>query len=753
MLTVNNTMELKSLSPICNLSDPLSERIRGEYDIIRADFTPEDLLHLVTEPAEVFFEGGTITNLFTDNRVQNTQNIKIDMVNNLMNRLVTINRQDLTYRDTVYIEAALHKLGITNVNKFMNEVNRMKVEEYRTEKLISLYGDNLTQIKNVVNEALKQETKTVEPKEERSETPSYYLHNSIYNRLDTANIYREMSLIYSQLPGREESVAPREIEINEQLKASENIILDSLTNYVREGDNVVNNRTYNLYVDGERSVNYTKEGDVIENLVSAVLLNLSDKAFLTYLKNYSEAKDYWYDYTNAFYQSADNTFKIINELRQEEAFYVNVTPKLLDSMGESRDREIDLLTQMVYLSNNVTNISEENLENIERRTILNAKRLLNETLNQVVLNKRVTSPLINVDGSVNLEYLNVSEENKNILNENGETKNIVINNEILRKIDKYESRRSQENLLYRTDVSIQNDYSDLETSYETRNELTLKEIEEKQDIEFKAALDEINNQNVQKLAFINEQKKLLQNTIVNNRIDRERVKREGMLGLDNSREAVLEHLGPKVSDDEAARIYDETVYNLMSEETKTILKMVEEYRENPARVIREFNAQGRAPEVFNQEIELVNKENKPENVTERVNESFGPERYITEEKIIPSVMKEIHKREKRTEKENIELVHKKQNEIIDNEEAIEELRKESENLKKNIEITRNEIENTKRVESRTENIVNKTETTVTEENYESYVERGLRHNMDEIADQVFQRLEKRLSSDRKRRGF
>ena len=823
MLTINPDMHLKSLSPICSLHSPLCEKILSDYSLIQAEFTPEDLLHLVTQPADLFFAEGNVSNFITDNRTENLQNVKIDVINNLVNRIVHYSENKLNYRDTVYVEATLRKLGITNVQEFMNEVKRLQTDVNNTDTLIELYAENLTEIKNLVSMTMQDEDVQKSAKsEEQGAGSRYYIHNDIYDRLDTANIYQELSLIYGAIPGEEENVSELEMGIAEQLKVSENIILHNLQNYVRNETQPMLTRTYNVYEEGDRLSLATSRKDVIENMISAVVLNYVDRAYTYYTNNAWQQRENWFDFSNTMYGAAANSFERLESIFNGAIKNTFVTNEQLLAHTQVNAREIELLTEMVHVSKNMQ-VTQEIIDEIDERTL--------EYVNRYRVNHGNYSNQTETNISAEGDVVFVNPVTAQITNE--EVKNIAVAeiNSALTNINAKNNENhtvvNSQNQTVDAGKSVTNVKKTSETTLinPVTNQVTQEEVREISATEIKNALTAINAQNLENLAFITNQRRILSEATQTPLATRQQIIRETLDALENGAETVLSHVTTDEVRREAIAEYERQVSSIMSEETKAIFRLVEEYFKNPAAVTAGGQAVNASTGMLTAAAEMVNKvtENvtneideatsvinksaqeitnvylqdkaatedakKPtketflgpemvglkypadegtssdeayngpllqnevlESVTENVSKPYDTQR-IVNEVLTPRVVSQVNRRAEEQHQENLDLVHKVTDQVIDTEEVFEELRRQTANLQRNVEEIKSETVNRTVTQVGEYNYSTTRVNEVNTENIESYIDRGVRSNMDEIAEQVFSKLEKRLLSEQKRRGF
>ena len=237
MLTLKKPIQLKAGLKPSIAADSFYRRLSGNYEIIASRIAPKDLLFLLTQPPqfpEDLFGASqfNITNSYTDAR-----RVTIEAVNNLVNRILLSTEPDFTYQDNVYITTMLNKLGITDVKQFMREIRRVKAEQADQLELTKLY-------KNEINRTI-QKLKTVQPQqniavasaEKHSEkavkpVPRCYLHQDIYERLETGDLYQEVNNIHNGYSKFDTNISRNELRLAEQLRISRDLNLtDARKNY------------------------------------------------------------------------------------------------------------------------------------------------------------------------------------------------------------------------------------------------------------------------------------------------------------------------------------------------------------------------------------------------------------------------------------------------------------------------------------------------------------------------------------------
>lgn len=194
MLTLKAPIELVCNTSMIPAREAFYHRITGNYAVMNAGIDKEELLHMVTAPPEIYLGEGDSSTLTNYVDIRNQQETRIELVNNLLNRIVLTQEADLAYQDRVYITNVLNKLGIQDVSQFMKQVHILKDETQSTQHLISLYWNHMEELKSLVEEYQSGRVEVKQYAEPGEEQRGLYLHEEIMNRLKTGALYQILEL-------------------------------------------------------------------------------------------------------------------------------------------------------------------------------------------------------------------------------------------------------------------------------------------------------------------------------------------------------------------------------------------------------------------------------------------------------------------------------------------------------------------------------------------------------------------------------
>ena len=345
MLTTTSPIELKTAGfTIKNRG--FDERIRGNYMLMGAQVADQTFTHMVNTPPEILIAEGSENISNTLNSSYVFSNVSQTVINNAVNRILISADMALNYQDRVFISSVLSKLGIKDERRFMEEVKTLLSETRNTMELTNLYANNSSEIRDLIRmskEVERPKTKGKKQKEEESYENRLYVN--IFNRLKTGLIYQivqnhsesvnKQSISYTETDNIEQSYTARQILLQKyrEMTLGENIPM------IYRADNV--------YEEETRLSDTVVEEKIKERLSSAM--------FLEVIRNFDHAitlrnesvKKYWTDFRNSFFHSTDNVMARIllgaRELRSTLLF----KDTALTFIDDSEKKEIKALTDLI----------------------------------------------------------------------------------------------------------------------------------------------------------------------------------------------------------------------------------------------------------------------------------------------------------------------------------------------------------------------------------------------------------------------
>ena len=230
MLTLKAPIQLHIVQNLTGNAEAFGERIRGNYGLLGAHFAAKDLLFLMTAPPELPEDLGGMTTLVNQQNTVDVRSVTMEVVNNVVNRILLDGTEQFTYQDQVYITTVLNRLGITNVAQFMEQVRQLRVENESTVHMTKLYREELERIlqRQAAGEAAPALPLPAAKEEEApapARDPRVTLCMEILNRLDTTNLYETVHAFQRNWSGGINTFRNQELKLSEQMRFSNAVSL------------------------------------------------------------------------------------------------------------------------------------------------------------------------------------------------------------------------------------------------------------------------------------------------------------------------------------------------------------------------------------------------------------------------------------------------------------------------------------------------------------------------------------------------
>ena len=371
MLTISAPIEIKAKTSYVKNPESFYRRIVGNYSLMETRIDEEDLLHISATPPEIYVaESDGMTSILTNNERNETNINKVDILNNVINRIVVSADTNLTYQDRVFITDTLFKLGIRDEKRFMNAFYRIAEETKNTNTLINLYLERGGELRELIEQIETRQTELVKRDEVSKERErENYLYSRVLDRLHTGEVYQIVSNYNHST--EENEINRNEYQLSNQSYTAQHILLSLLRERsgMQEGDLVfLNENTYEEDIENEQ-LGDTK---VTNELTSAVLMDILKNIYHSGFDKFYTQNDVFYRFEDTFFGSSDQTFLRLmggsdtyiesSEERTENYFAENnfVTESEIELLqnapsGELTDEDVARLTETI----NTINVQNE----------------------------------------------------------------------------------------------------------------------------------------------------------------------------------------------------------------------------------------------------------------------------------------------------------------------------------------------------------------------------------------------------------
>lgn len=781
MLTVKAPIELKCRAGIVPSYEGFVRRITGNYEMMSATVTGEDLLHLVTEPPEVFFAEGSVSTVLNQTNIYQNQETKLEILNQLLNRITVDAGMRITYQDRVYITDMLQKLGIKNVQQFMHQVTQLKEETKNTTELIDYYWNHMEQLQELIQSYKESREEKTENSEYRQEDNILHLHQDIMNRLQTGSIYQIVSNFNHNSSASADYISGDELQSAEYYRITRNILLNTLENEAKGEKMPLEYRHENYYEEVLPLTEEITEQKITNQIAAAVLLQLADNIYQNRHENVDRKGDVWYTVSNAFYRSAGNTMNRLHRNFVQQYYRSDRAGDYLVNLNENYRQELELLDRIV----SIRETAEEQERTAPAQTAVKLENVQQYREEETYQNLTDNRNYREGDRYYRNQTGNTTEERNYLQNFSNE--------------ERYLNR--EQNTFADTEVNVRQEH----------REVTLEQLEE-----FHRHNVENRNKYYQKL----EQLRNLQEK-PGKAPNLQKMRREGLLALEHPQE-MLQQLKEEGNEqqEQAAHLRQQELA-FLPEDTQRIYEVLEQYLQTPERYRQAEAVTNHSIGRLMRDIELVERESREQIQTDihtdrqtssrsetfeqnwverqpvelhyqeesdgaaaetapegRTAETVGNREFVerqlrkqelfhsrtdkTFRDISETVVERWEENSHRepvqsavTEEERrnrIALVHKQQTENEITEEIMEQLMNQNRVLENQTRVMEEVTQNSRTVERR---ITNQTTHEITQqtENLTEMISRGVQGRIGDITDQVYNRLEKRLQNERRRRGI
>ncbi len=809
MLTILAPIEIKCKAPDVSIHEGFYHKITDPYTIVNSQLIPEDLLHVVTMPPEYFFGGEDETNIFQQTNVASHQENKLEVINNLINRISVSESAQLTYQDRVYITDILQKIGIRNVNEFMKQVRQVKEEQNQTNELINLYWNHAGELRRLVENYRNEQTHVQQTDETNEQSRTLNLHEQILNRLQTAAIYQVVSNFNENLQ-ENQTISNQELRLSEQTRTAQHILLQKLQTQARGEAVPLLYRQENYYEDQQLPEDQITETKILSQINSAVLLDLTNRVYQNRSSHTQRTLDTWIHTQNALYQTMENTMQRIEQHMQtdlsvnrsqadtyQQAYLeaqhqeLQILNRLFEDHSQISDQNInELLRQseenQVELINRVTQTGDQREETFLTQSRQTKNEFRSETQirsdqidqrsqltatdnrlqqNKIITNQELIHQILQQDEIEN--ETSITQNNQLQQHENYATQ--IVNQLLDRHMSQHEDIHNsllrqtleQQNLTERSlqqsenQLHLEQKIQEQGDTYIDQGEQNSTQLVDKRDLStVEQEISRINRENINKqsqyLQMMENIKESLERPKQTH--SRQQLRNESLLALEHP-DRLLEQLQMEGQTQQQQKQQQlSQALNVLPEQTRTIYELVREYLEAPAAVRAQMKNISSDPGVLIRDLheaslvhrQTIETHEASELLHEKTKEAFEHWNEVTAAEPKTKTLYE----DQRTD---VTLVHKRAEEQLD-EEEIRQLIEENRRTQQTVHRQSENVTNYDTTQ-RTFTNINTQQITEQTENVSELVRQGVQRELGALSEKIYHKLEKRLETEKRRRGY
>lgn len=311
MLTLKDPIQLHIAQNLTGNAEAFGARIMGNYSLLGARYTPKDLLFLLAAPPEPMESLGGMTTLVDQHTSVDVRSVSMDVINHVVNRILLDGSSQFTYQDQVYITSVLNRLGVTDVEQFMQQVRQLRIENESTVHLKQLYQQELhhlleEQRAGEGSARLPLPVQHAEAEEREAQKPETALSIHILRRLDTANLYQKIYAFQRSWRMSENYFHHNELYLAEQLRFGNTVQLSQLKQQIYQQPAMLLHRHINRYETGELLAPPEDQDQVLSQAAVSALVSAVDNTIVQVLSRPQFRRDQWLHLENAIWQTTEN---------------------------------------------------------------------------------------------------------------------------------------------------------------------------------------------------------------------------------------------------------------------------------------------------------------------------------------------------------------------------------------------------------------------------------------------------------------
>ena len=693
MLTMGKPIQLNTARPMETIGDDFANRIIGNYGMMQEKMTSTELLHFIASPPEVYMGEGGMAPLVMNSSTSYSQDFNIDMINNVLNRIVLSENNHLTYQDRVYIENVLNKVGITNVSEFMRQVRMTQEETKNTKQLLQLYmqgQDSLELVKEYLSAAGSKanDKSTDQLAETDREQILLDMSQQITNRLHTEEIYQEIAHRVIDYAMTTNHISNVELQLSEQSINADYMTLNRMR---QETFNQNNNLVYsrlNAYEAGDVTEQEETYNETVTNMIQALLLSAVSQVFHNRYDELIQKNVNWHNLTDTLHVLSENTFKRYETYHNRTNLTEIERNEYYRSLQNIQHNEINTLQRLIENTNNFNRV-----ENINNQT------QVEENLDYRLEPTYVTSQEVTEEIEESLKQQ--TDQHKHVYN-----------------------------------ISKQQETQALINQLNIINQQNIERVQRLKSFEANRSEEKPKKPNMQQ------------------------ARADGLRAITEGTDLAMEYLTRENNTTIERQQYTESLKEIIGQDTVNILQMMEGYKPTAGQGRPRVVTEGAAMDLLVQDASAVSQqkgnatsqETALDNTKVLRETSKEVEQVLKETERIRQVEMPAAQRRIETNRRQVELFHK-QNETAITEELLEELQSKNSRTVENrtIENTEQVIE-THKVDEIINNRVKELKLQQNQE-VEQLITNNVRQQLGILSDQVYNKLEKKIDSERRRRGM
>ena len=311
MLKLREPIQLHSIRPFVSEADGFAQRIIGNYELLGAHITPKELLFALNSPPEAQEQQPGMTTIAVQNTMTDQRTVVMDVVNNVVNRILLSESPSFTYQDTVYLETALRKLGIEDVKLFLSQTSRLQQENRSLSALFQLYRQERAEAARGGSQAelpeAREQAARPQPSPAGDTAEVRPMYQEIFQRLSTASIYQTMASYMNALSAVSSVAEHRSLQMAEQNWSSRYLTVQQQYRQRHQHQELNLFHTVNRYETPGFPELPQQEEQVLTQAAAAALFSSVSHVMTQRLSQEWNRAEVWQDLRQSLSETVENT--------------------------------------------------------------------------------------------------------------------------------------------------------------------------------------------------------------------------------------------------------------------------------------------------------------------------------------------------------------------------------------------------------------------------------------------------------------
>lgn len=285
MITLHNIVLQRRIC--CRVPETLqfAKRIMENYELMQMQLVKADIINALLLPYEPGAQAGNTEEILVQN-IKIKQQVILDVVNRLVNRLGQAVLGQQNYQDMVFIQAVLRKLGISGQKELINliiKTSGISSQKYELVRLCNGSSRMFDRILKGLEEKKPRLWKRRKTKEgSGADKAGYYLHHSVCERLRLFEQYQNRLALIGPLEHEVQAggAGANYAQAMENMDYADSLFVSRLNQSVFGIHEAEMFRSLNPYEKWTKASSMLSEEGLKSAFISAILLNLTRHAVL-----------------------------------------------------------------------------------------------------------------------------------------------------------------------------------------------------------------------------------------------------------------------------------------------------------------------------------------------------------------------------------------------------------------------------------------------------------------------------------------